>query len=107
MYTSVNCRLKEGAKIIFKVSLRRKIRTKAYLCECHPGDDGEHYLLSFGGVGVLLVLLQPSLQGAGGLPGGIFATGSTIGTGVADDDDNQVAFCYTSSMSVPEMYEPK
>ena len=41
-----------------------------HLCECHPGDDGEHYLLSLCGVGVLLVLPQPGLQGAGGLPGG-------------------------------------
>lgn len=64
---------------------------EAYLCECHPGDDGEHDLLSFSGVRVLLVLLQPSLQGAGGLPGGIFATGSTVGTGIANDNDNKAA----------------
>ena len=43
---------------------------RSHLCECHAGDDGEHDLLSFGGVGVLLVLLQPGLQSAGGLPGG-------------------------------------
>lgn len=42
----------------------------AHLCECHPGDDSEHDLLSFGGVGVLLVLLQPGLQGAGGFSSG-------------------------------------
>lgn len=41
-----------------------------HLCECHPRDDSKHDLLSFGGVGVLLVLLKPGLQGAGGLPGG-------------------------------------
>lgn len=89
--------MKEGAKIIFKVSLKGKTIVEPYLCECHPGDDSKHYLLSFSGVGVLLVLLQPSLQGAGGLPGGVLATGSTVGTGVADNDDNQVAFCYTDS----------
>jgi len=42
----------------------------AHLCECHAGDDGQHDLLPLGGVGVLLVLLQPGLQGAGGLPRG-------------------------------------
>ena len=41
-----------------------------HLCECHPCDDSEHDLLSFGWVGILLVLLQPGLQGAGGLPCG-------------------------------------
>lgn len=39
-----------------------------YLCECHLGDDGQHDLLSLGGIRVLLVLLQPGLQSAGGLP---------------------------------------
>lgn len=43
---------------------------RTHLCECHAGDDREHYLLSFGGVGVLLVLLQPGLQSAGGFSGG-------------------------------------
>lgn len=46
-----------------------------HLCECHPGDNSKHYLLPFSGVGVLLVLLQPGLQGAGGLPGGRFSPG--------------------------------
>ena len=32
-----------------------------YLCEGHLGDDGQHDLLSLGGVGVLLVLVQPGL----------------------------------------------
>lgn len=75
-----------------KASLKGKIISKAYLCECHPGDDRQHYLLSFSGVRVLLVLLQPSLQGAGGLPGGVFATGSTVRAGVANDNDNKAAF---------------
>lgn len=56
---------------------------KADLREGHSGDDGEHYLFSLCGIRVLLMLLQPSLQGAGGLPGGIFPTGSTIGTRIA------------------------
>lgn len=46
------------------------VSSLTHLCECHPGDDGEHDFLSFGGVGVLLVLLQPGLQGAGGFPSG-------------------------------------
>lgn len=61
---------------------------KFYLCEGHPGDDCKHYLLPLCGVGVLLVLLQPSLQGAGGLPGGIFATGSAVRTRIAGNDDS-------------------
>lgn len=47
----------------------------SYLRERHPRDDRQHDLLPFGGVGVLLVLLQPGLQGAGGLPGGRFGSG--------------------------------
>ena len=46
-----------------------------HLREGHPGDDGQHDLLPLGGVGVLLVLLQPGLQRAGGLPGGCFGPG--------------------------------
>ena len=33
-----------------------------YLRESHLGNDGEHDLLPLGGVGVLLVLVQPRLQ---------------------------------------------
>lgn len=34
------------------------------------------------------MFLQPSLQSAGGLSGGIFTTGSTVRTGIAADDDD-------------------
>ena len=49
-----------------------------YLREGHPGDDGQHDLLPLGGVGVLLVLLQPGLQRAGGLPGGVLTARRSI-----------------------------
>ncbi len=51
-------------------------QAKQYLCEGHLGDDGQHNLLPLGGVGVLLVLVQPGLQGRRRLPGGILPPGS-------------------------------
>lgn len=42
----------------------------AHLFESHPRLDGQHNLLFFGRVGVILVLLQPGLQGVCALPGG-------------------------------------
>lgn len=59
------------------------------LSERHSGDDGEHDLFALGGIRVLLMLLQPGLQGAGGLPGGVFPTGSTVGTRIAEGDNSQ------------------
>lgn len=48
---------------------------EAHLCEGHLGYDGQHNLLSLGGVGILLMLLEPGLQSAGGLPGGRLGPG--------------------------------
>lgn len=55
-----------------------KYFTRTHLRKRHSGDDGKHYFLPLSGVGVLLVLLQPSLKGAGGLSGGVFTTRSTV-----------------------------
>lgn len=43
------------------------------------------------------MFLQPSLQSAGGLSGGIFTTGSAVRTGIADDDYNgkNISLCCT------------
>jgi len=48
---------------------------EAHLCEGHLGYDGQHDFLSLGGVGILLVFLEPGLQRAGGLPGGRLGPG--------------------------------
>ena len=56
-----------------------------YLGEGHSGDDGQHDLLPLGGVGVLLVLQQPGLQGAGGLPGGVLTARRSIAAGIPGD----------------------
>lgn len=61
-----------GRKEKLKLRLKSNVTHDTHLCESHPGDDGQHYLLPFCGVGVLLVLLQPGFQGAGGFSGGIF-----------------------------------
>ena len=37
----------------------------------HLSDDGQHDLLSFGGVGVLSVLVEPCFEGGGRVPGGV------------------------------------
>ena len=56
-----------------------------YLGEGHSGDDGQHDLLPLGGVGVLLVLQQPGLQGAGGLPGGVLTARRSVAAGIPGD----------------------
>ena len=43
-----------------------------YLRESHFSDDGKHNLLAFGGVGVLLVLIEPGLQRGCRFPGSVF-----------------------------------
>ena len=42
------------------------------MCEGHFSDDGQHDFLAFGGVGVLLVLAEPSLEGRRRLAGRVF-----------------------------------
>lgn len=62
---------------------------KSHLCKGHPGDDGKHYLLPFGWIRVLLVLLQPSLQGTGGLSGGVFTSCSSFRAGISEPSGNR------------------
>ena len=33
-----------------------------YLCQCHLGDDGQHDLFSFCGIGILFMFIEPSFQ---------------------------------------------
>ena len=47
---------------------------KSNLSESHFGYNGQHDLLSFAGVRVAHVLLQPVFQGACRLPSGVLAT---------------------------------
>lgn len=49
-----------------------------YLSECHFGDDGQHDLLSLGGVGVFAVLIQPCFQSAGGFTCSVLSSGCAI-----------------------------
>ena len=53
-----------------------------HLGQGHLGDDGQHDLLALGGVRVLAVLVEPGLQGGGGVPGGVFPVrGVPVGVG--------------------------
>ena len=57
---------------------------RAYLCEGHLSDDGEHDLLPLGWIWILLVLVEPGLQGRRRLPGNVFpGGGQAVGTAVA------------------------
>ena len=48
----------------------------------HLGDDGQHDLLSLGGVGVLAVLVEPCFEGGGRVPGGVLPVrGVPVGEG--------------------------
>ena len=47
----------------------------------HLGDDGQHNLLALGRVRVLLVLVQPGLEGGRRLPSRVLATCRQIVTG--------------------------
>ena len=57
-----------------------------YLSQRHLGDDGQHYLFSFGGIWILLVFVQPGLEGGRWLAGGIFSTrGQVVARPIPDD----------------------
>ena len=53
---------------------------RAYLCEGHLSDDGEHDLLPLGWIWILLVLVEPGLQGRRGLAGGVLPPGRQVVT---------------------------
>jgi hypothetical protein len=56
------------------------------LGERHFRDDREHDLLAFGGVGVLLVLVEPGLQRRCRFPGGVFSTRCQIVSRAVSED---------------------
>ena len=57
-----------------------------YLSQRHLGDDGQHYLFSFGGIWILLVFVQPGLEGGRWLAGGIFSTrGQVVARPIPDN----------------------
>ena len=49
-----------------------------HLCQRHFGDDGQHDLLAFRRVRVLLVLRQPGLERRRRLAGGVLSAGGQI-----------------------------
>ena len=56
------------------VPLEEKHGLCTYLSQRHFGDDSQHYLFSFGGIWILLVFVEPGLEGGRRLAGGIFST---------------------------------
>ena len=49
-----------------------------YLCESHFCDDSQHNFFSFGWVGILLVFVEPGLEGGRGLTGGVLTSGGKV-----------------------------
>ena len=48
------------------------------LSQCHLGDDGQHDLLPLGWIRILLVFVEPGLEGGCGLSGGVLPPGSQV-----------------------------